>query len=224
LPTGFDRLPEADVVRQEYPSDLAGGDFVQQIELMGYQLDPGPLEASDVRLPNLRLGLQRAKSQIEDFVGIAVARDQQFLRRAAAGEVGDGVFPDALALAHVAEHPGFLFDRYDHERSAIAGADGLADAKEHPLKRGGARGVQPFFAGGGESDLDAARIHAHDHAKAQFGLPFAHPPLANRNCRHSGDESDIDRPGNASLSPAHASLCAGAAPLQFTIGNPEFGR
>ena len=178
---GLDGFAEADLVGEEHARDLAGGDFLEDVELVRNEFEPATEKAADVGLAKLRLRLERAIAEVEDLAGIGLAGQEAFLREIDAGDIGEGVLAHAAAGAHVGEAAGGLLDGVDGERGAVAGGDGFAGAKLHALEHGRAEGVEALFPRGGELHADAfrRRVDGRDQAEAQLGFPFAQATLSD---------------------------------------------
>ena len=166
---------------------LAVGYLVEDVELVGDEVDATAEEAADLGLAETVGGLEGAEAEIEDLGRVGLAGHEAFGGGGDAGDVGDGVFADALAGgADVGEEAGGFLDGGDGEFLAGAGGDGFTGGELDAFEDGGAAGVDAAFAGGGEFDRDAGVLQGGDLAEAEFGFTFTDAALTDKTERHSG--------------------------------------
>jgi hypothetical protein len=175
----LDGFPQPDFVGQQHARDLARRDFVEDVELMRDQVQPPAQVAADLGLAPACLRLKRAPSQVEDLTGIHLSGHQALGWQADRGGVGDLVLTETQLAAEVHNQPVVLFDPFDGKRLTLPGVHRVTDAKLDPLQNLGATGIEAAFAGSGEMDANAPRLHGLHQTKTEFRLAFAHASLPN---------------------------------------------
>ena len=155
----LDGFAQADLVGQQHAGHLAVGDLVEDVELVGDQVDATAEEAAHLGLAEAGPGLEGAQAQVEHGGGLGLGGHHALGGGGDAGQVGDDVLAHALAGgADVGEQAGGLLDGGDGELFAGAGGDGFADGELHAFEHRGATRIDAFFAGGGEFDRDASAV------------------------------------------------------------------
>ena len=182
----LDGVTQADLVGEEDARYLAVGYLVEDVELVGNEVDAAAEEAANLGLAETVGGLKSAEAEIEDLGGVGLFGHEAFGGGGDTGDVGDGVFAHALAFgADVGGQAGGFLDRADGELGADAGGHGFAGGELDALQDGRAAGINAFLAGGGELDRDAGAVELGDLAEAEFGFTFTDAALSDKTKRHS---------------------------------------
>ncbi len=180
---GFDRLAQAHLVGQQHARrpPLAGN--LGHPQLVRDQVDARRQCAEAGVTARLGAALQRLQPKVERARAVDAAAEQAIIGLGDVLHVVQRALGNALAAAAVVQHAVAVLDFLDHEARAV-GIDLVADAERGAQQRRAGHGVDAHGAGGGEQDLDLARIGAQHRAEPEFRLGGGQPALPGNEWRH----------------------------------------
>ncbi len=186
---GFDGFAQAHFVGQQNPRRMASGDFVGNIELMGYEVDARPGKTEGPVLLDALEVVQRAKAKIKPVVAVDLTGEQAvagLIELHGIGQLGLGqLAQSAVAVfTDVGDQAATLFAVIDDHLPAIGRENAVAAAEHHAGERRLAGVVGAGFLAGTEQNGNATGVAVKHGAESKLGFAVANPALAGRKIAH----------------------------------------
>ena len=194
----FNGFTQAHFVRQQYPRCMAVGNFIGNVELMGYQVDARPRKAQRAVLLNTLIVVQGTKAQIKPVVAIDLAGQQavaSLVELHGIGEFGLGQLAQIafLVFTDIGDQAVGLFAVIDNDLPAVSREYAVAAAEHNAGQRGLAGVIGTGFLTGTEQNGNATGVAVKHGTEPKLGFAVANPALAGRKIAHDASGESAKR-------------------------------